>query len=176
MGAREIFPLPPEVQGQPQGPGPGWPDRYPAPPEFYAAAGPAERLTLQAVMTAEPAPCPSSPHRGDTTADRMAHVLRGKLDRGEAIDAEAIDGILELVTAPKPVATEADREWARQMARDLPPVTHRGDVMREAVAREVRRIVATAMSSEPNYGRDGRGNLDIAADAILALLPKAGNQ
>lgn len=40
---------------------------------------------------------------------------------------------------------------------------------RERLAGDIRRIVATAMSSEPAYGNDGRGNLDIATDAILAL-------
>ena len=50
--------------------------------------------------------------------DCMAYILTRRLERGDVVDAEAIEDARVLCgTAPK--ATEADHEWARQTAAEL---------------------------------------------------------
>jgi hypothetical protein len=52
------------------------------------------------------------------SGERMAHLLKLRLARGESITPDDLDRLAELVDAPRPVATADDLQWAHRMARE----------------------------------------------------------
>lgn len=52
--------------------------------------------------------------------DAFEHLCRRSLERGEVIDAEALD-CFHILTTERPKATDADRAWAAEVASALHP-------------------------------------------------------
>lgn len=59
--------------------------------------------------------------QGSSEVAKMAHVLRGMVERGHTIDLEAIDRAATLATYRQD-PTDEDRAWAVQAALSAPPV------------------------------------------------------
>ena len=133
--------------------------------EQYDEASEMQRLrydmAAQAVFSSSSSAM-SADHIGE--ADKMAHVLRGMVNRGTLIDAEAIDRALTLAVYRQD-PDDDDRAWAASQAEVI------GQPVVPVGSGELRERVAASIGSAWAHGTHGKP-FDVKAetDAILDLI------
>lgn len=108
------------------------------------------------------------------SASAMAHVLREKLNRGEAIDMEAIDRTEALLTT-RVEATEDDRAWAADLAAQIPALPSSGDAHQGKAlsVEEVARIIVDS-TGVGTLGMTHEASMNSARDIAQAILAAMG--